>query len=101
MMITNSNTSLPCPPPHTDLESSIGQFSEFLDRIRTSLFEEMEIMRYTKRYKEQYIIGPKVAGTKTPKIVSIMDFRQGGKKQNNTKQTNPNSSEGLNNPLLL
>lgn len=48
MMITNSK---PSPPTHThtDLESNTGQFSEFLDRIRTSLFEEMEIMRYTKR----------------------------------------------------
>lgn len=30
-----------------------------------------------------------------------MDSRQGGKPQNNTKQTNPDSSEGLNNPLFL
>lgn len=100
MMIINTKL-----PPHThthkDLESSIGQFSELFDRISTSLFEEMKVTIYTKKVRKNSIVGPEVAGSKIPKILRIMDFRQRGRKQNNTKQTKPGSSEGLNNPILL
>lgn len=62
--------------------------------------EEMEIEIHRKSRRSS-IIGPKFAGTKTPKILGIMHLRQGDKTEKKTSQTSSKCPNNPNNPVLL